>query len=102
MARPPTRSTLFPSRRSSDLASGAVLVGLEPAAGQPFTPLIRLDGAVWYDSTTFHAEAQATALVGNVSAPLFRGTFDISAGQARSEEHTSELQSHVNLVCRLL
>src|SRR6266571_3312234 len=24
------------------------------------------------------------------------------AGRARSEEHTSELQSHVNLVCRLL
>src|SRR5579864_6447966 len=26
----------------------------------------------------------------------------ILAGQQRSEEHTSELQSHVNLVCRLL
>src|SRR6266571_1437743 len=25
-----------------------------------------------------------------------------SSGPARSEEHTSELQSHVNLVCRLL
>src|SRR5690242_21007445 len=25
-----------------------------------------------------------------------------NAGVARSEEHTSELQSHVNLVCRLL
>src|SRR6266571_3515425 len=25
-----------------------------------------------------------------------------SAGGARSEEHTSELQSHVNIVCRLL
>src|SRR5690242_21603540 len=27
---------------------------------------------------------------------------DASAVPARSEEHTSELQSHVNLVCRLL
>src|SRR5690242_1159453 len=26
----------------------------------------------------------------------------MSAGHGRSEEHTSELQSHVNLVCRLL
>src|SRR5690242_21438542 len=26
----------------------------------------------------------------------------VRAGWARSEEHTSELQSHVNLVCRLL
>src|SRR5260370_13766685 len=25
-----------------------------------------------------------------------------AAGQGRSEEHTSELQSHLNLVCRLL
>src|SRR5207237_8000186 len=25
-----------------------------------------------------------------------------SAGECRSEEHTSELQSHLNLVCRLL
>src|SRR5690242_15957701 len=30
----------------------------------------------------------------NVGAALF--------GETRSEEHTSELQSHVNLVCRLL
>src|SRR5690242_21476275 len=27
---------------------------------------------------------------------------EIAIGQGRSEEHTSELQSHVNLVCRLL
>src|SRR5690242_21305563 len=26
----------------------------------------------------------------------------VTAGSGRSEEHTSELQSHVNLVCRLL
>src|SRR5947207_6322713 len=28
--------------------------------------------------------------------------FDIENGTARSEEHTSELQSHSDLVCRLL
>src|SRR5260370_34583996 len=27
---------------------------------------------------------------------------DMGLGNARSEEHTSELQSHLNLVCRLL
>src|SRR5690242_21267901 len=31
-----------------------------------------------------------------------RGGRRASRHQARSEEHTSELQSHVNLVCRLL
>src|SRR5260370_28121119 len=28
--------------------------------------------------------------------------FESQLGQSRSEEHTSELQSHLNLVCRLL
>src|SRR5260370_29683147 len=28
--------------------------------------------------------------------------FTTNSGPARSEEHTSELQSHLNLVCRLL
>src|SRR5260370_28943067 len=27
---------------------------------------------------------------------------DLEQGETRSEEHTSELQSHLNLVCRLL
>src|SRR5690242_21237287 len=30
------------------------------------------------------------------------GVIEVAAGILRSEEHTSELQSHVNLVCRLL
>src|SRR5260370_5425002 len=30
------------------------------------------------------------------------GTYGSERGQPRSEEHTSELQSHLNLVCRLL
>src|SRR5260370_38936203 len=37
----------------------------------------------------------ATRVTGN----LHQGRFGL---QARSEEHTSELQSHLNLVCRLL
>src|SRR5688572_29129303 len=34
--------------------------------------------------------------------PVPRGTYPRSDGQDRSEEHTSELQSQSNLVCRLL
>src|SRR5690242_21305304 len=34
--------------------------------------------------------------------PAHRGRIIPSGGSTRSEEHTSELQSHVNLVCRLL
>src|SRR4029434_11361813 len=33
--------------------------------------------------------------------PLLRGVIKLN-GPGRSEEHTSELQSHLNLVCRLL
>src|SRR4051812_5175359 len=62
MIRRPPRSTLFPTRRSSDLR----LPGDDrPRAGPP-------------------------RRAPRAAAPL------------RSEEHTSELQSHVNLVCRLL
>src|SRR5260370_10117603 len=32
----------------------------------------------------------------------FRNDEDFAKHSARSEEHTSELQSHLNLVCRLL
>src|SRR5689334_24752440 len=39
-----------------------------------------------------------------VSAGQFQGYFDTDGGsaEARSEEHTSELQSQFHLVCRLL
>src|SRR4051812_49568833 len=46
--------------------------------------------------------------VGSAGAPGSGTTFTVLARsgsrprRARSEEHTSELQSHVNLVCRLL
>src|SRR4051812_50005683 len=36
------------------------------------------------------------------SAPFLHGFYVYIIGRRRSEEHTSELQSHVNIVCRLL
>src|SRR2546421_8644030 len=54
------------------------------------------------------AEAGATGLAGldTVLARGYPGGTDLSGGQwqriARSEEHTSELQSRSDLVCRLL
>src|SRR5260370_25377668 len=81
MIRRPPRSTLF-----------------------PYTTLFRSD-------VTF-----AEALIAQIDKPLkdidprfllekFEGNRSISfdfATNVRSEEHTSELQSHLNLVCRLL
>src|SRR5256885_2427925 len=39
---------------------------------------------------------------GDVGASFFQRHFQLLDEQARSEEHTSELQSPCNLVCRLL
>src|SRR5437667_7975344 len=64
MIRRPPRSTLFPTRRSSDLNAGLRHDRSRPRHEQ-------LDGR---------------------SLPI----------PGRSEEHTSELQSHHDLVCRLL
>src|SRR5438105_7709766 len=36
------------------------------------------------------------------ACPALTSSMTVSAGQARSEEHTSELQSRVDIVCRLL
>src|SRR5690349_22059063 len=68
--RPPT-STLFPTRRSSDLFL-------------PRTP----DG-----------DEALSALQSRLSGPAFEAA---RAYGRRSEEHTSELQSRRDLVCRLL
>src|SRR4051812_49565975 len=62
MIRRPPRSTLFPTRRSSDLSRAR---RPSPSHGSFASP----------ETARLHP---------------------------RSEEHTSELQSHVNLVCRLL
>src|SRR5690349_23698760 len=82
MIRLPTRSTLFPYTtlfRSSveGAAVGAVLVGLARAASVHLMP---------------QAELFMIYLIMASSA----------CGIRRSEEHTSELQSRRDLVCRLL
>src|SRR5690348_17652634 len=88
--RPPSRSTLFPYRRSSDLVrrgSGAMLHDRD----------VRGDA----DQSVFVEHAQEARnpvcrrdIGGRENASIYKGE--------RSEEHTSELQSPVHLVCRLL
>src|SRR5688572_31243485 len=88
MGRRPPRCTLFPTRRSSDLhpqftqnARGGVVPMQDLLVSNVRTRLLTLMGAVVFILLI------ACANLGN----LFR-----------SEEHTSELQSQSNLVCRLL
>src|SRR5687768_17864726 len=80
----------FPTRRSSDLRE----IGLRMALGASRANVLRLVAREGL------APAAAGAALGLVTAFWFGRT--LSAWLSRSEEHTSELQSRLHLVCRLL
>src|SRR5260370_17907200 len=83
MIRRPPRSTLFPYTTlfRSDLH--------EYAHGPLYTPAEDLPQVIGHEFSAIVAEAGPEA-------------GDDGGEFVRSEEHTSELQSHLNLVCRLL
>src|SRR3989449_4867030 len=76
MIRRPPRSTLFPTRRSSDLHRAVA----------------RQERAAVLVQRVRHLELATGELLICEPRPLLE----------RSEEHTSELQSRLHLVCRLL
>src|SRR5947207_15926060 len=76
-ARPPRDLHSFPTRRSSDLL-------------HPFEPNCRM------------ARILARLYYLDARAPTFRDAASGVLSESRSEEHTSELQSHSDIVCRLL
>src|SRR2546429_7371371 len=82
MIRRPPRSTLFPTRRSSDLED-------ESAFGGAFR---RIRGQ----------NAHRRPSAADKFPPHRRGLGPHWLPERRSEEHTSELQSRLHLVCRLL
>src|SRR5437016_10351034 len=75
----------------------------------PYTTLFRSYFAV---AASFFTHVNLVGIVGDdfteVDAQIFRGRtinldgLERAPGKTRSEEHTSELQSLTNLVCRLL
>src|SRR2546426_6605592 len=84
MIRRPPRSTLFPYTTLFRSPTSTMSQGASPCRAQPY----------W----TSHTKSK------NRCARLFVGPAMALSGlsTARSEEHTSELQSPCNLVCRLL
>src|SRR2546426_7768607 len=93
MIRRPPRSTLFPYTTLFRSLSGALAV-LPRAATRPLAT-----GAL------FGAALGLAFLSSTWTAPAALGLAVVAAHLAcpeRSEEHTSELQSPCNLVCRLL
>src|SRR2546426_7388742 len=89
MIRRPPRSTLFPTRRSSDLAAPKEATVHQHPGG--FAVRHR-------DFFTSFGDGVDLATVATAAGGY--GERVLSAD--RSEEHTSELQSPCNLVCRLL
>src|SRR5260370_2035234 len=88
MIRRPPRSTLFPY---TTLFRSALLVGTH-SEDLPPEIILRRRG----HSSRYIAEWCINP--GGVQ----RYSTVCAEGKSRSEEHTSELQSHLNLVCRLL
>src|SRR2546427_2580658 len=86
MIRRPPRSTPFPTRRSSDLQRR----GVQPHALQRSPPSRAPTSA----RRANRSKRTATA--------MRNGRRKTAIAAPRSEEHTSELQSQSNLVCRLL
>src|SRR4051812_49927627 len=90
MIRPPPRSTLFPYTtlfRSSATARNVRKERRVRLALPDTFDVVLLQGEAEYFSDRGVPEEAADAF---------------AEKNSRSEEHTSELQSHVNLVCRLL
>src|SRR5947207_4586209 len=100
MNRPPPRSTLFPYT-TLFRSSGEVRYGLVDSQGKP----VPLHGVrMLFRHPAYEAEDEALTLAA-ASGDSPGNTQEFAARHApkdRSEEHTSELQSHSDLVCRLL
>src|SRR5437588_8454221 len=86
LLRRPPRSTPFPTRRSSDLD--------EIAACERPEQLVQARALLRHELQ--HQQSGDEAVVG------VEVVAEIVMARDRSEEHTSELQSHSDLVCRLL
>src|SRR5690348_17587326 len=87
MMRAPPNPTLFPY--TTLFRSPFAVVGVKQALGRP--PL--------------HGGAELPAQIDRVADPQIQALAAerrVHVGGVRSEEHTSELQSPVHLVCRLL
>src|SRR5690242_20749812 len=97
MIRRPPRSTLFPYTtlfRSAGGGNGTLL-----CHGRTYRLTV---GGIGLGSLGV-AAADLAGTASNVRNPAnVAGTYGAAGAGVRSEEHTSELQSHVNLVCRLL
>src|SRR2546426_7539286 len=96
MIRRPPRSTLFPSTtlfRSPELHVCSLLLVSEDGNADCVYHLSRRKSK---------CPTRRHVVLARFGRKVCRGIVHREGGQVRSEEHTSELQSPCNLVCRLL
>src|SRR3712207_7280270 len=93
MMRPPPRSALFPSTTLCRSKPGEPLVVVRDGAGEMLVVPDRRNPGRHREAVDVEGPADAVDRVDHMGRPDH---------PARSEEHTSELQSRQYLVCRLL
>src|SRR5882762_7024454 len=90
----------FSSIRSLTVEPGQAVYACTKAGIFFFLRIRRPPRSTLFPYTTLFRSQRVSLLDGVVRVDASAGSY--SKGQARSEEHTSELQSHLKLVCRLL
>src|SRR5690606_40859088 len=97
----PARLCPFPTRRSSDLRAELLRIGNAPGVRvEDVVAAISDDRLVGFaGDAERHFIARAACGAERFGHALL-GKREAKAGDFRSEEHTSELQSRENLVCR--
>src|SRR5205085_12609945 len=88
----------FPTRRSSDLKPLSKQLLLENSVSPDISNLTA-HGSLGLSFSPIYGKAAVGKKI--IIFDIY-GSFGLGATQTRSEEHTSELQSQSNLVCRLL
>src|SRR2546422_8661570 len=102
MIRPPPRSPLFPY--TTLFRSPSPRGALTPPAGlfSAFRSQVREDSMAKLAIQTLPAQGRAFEVTRQVALIVGASLFvALCARVSRSEEHTSELQSRLHLVCRL-
>src|SRR2546430_9232662 len=101
MIRPPPRSTLFPYPTLSRSPGTLKTVAQIPTGEGPHEITVSDDGKMAFVANYGARTPGNTISVMDLVARKETRRVDLGALR-RSEEHTSELQSQSNLVCRLL